>query len=302
MNELTIFPDHYEALRKERLRHAYEVCARICIKYGGAKENLSQDNITSFWEIDDKVPSAITLRVAISVPKLKWFIHNNINVEDGVWNADFVHGLTKNLNVRWNSRRFPSVRWANNKYLSTVIADSKFGGPLTETMTGIYPYYTWIGVAALYMKHSEQSIEYLAGLLAAGKPVEHKGIHYAQYSSRIQAEISGLGIPIEPPFSKRYCLISPIWPALLSIRMPTKAKKCWGRNFKCPNAEDYAASLWYTYIGKEFKTNGIPFLKSRRTIYYRHKNEKNIEKLRLAKSLILLDNRIGKVVQEWGKT
>ena len=65
----------------------------------------------------------------------------------------------------------------------------------------------------------------------------------------------------------------------------------------------YAPILWRAYLNKEFVSKGIPYLKSRRQIYYDHNCEEGVsrrlEMLRIRLGLFSLDDRIKNAVKKW---
>ena len=71
------------------------------------------------------------------------------------------------------------------------------------------------------------------------------------------------------------------------------------------NADIYTPILWKTYVNNNFITKGIPFLKSRRYIYYHFGCDegamKYLNKLRVGMDLTELDNKIREVVKKWSQ-
>jgi len=85
--------------------------------------------------------------------------------------------------------------------------------------------------------------------------------------------------------------------------MPEEIADVW---LNCDNpvcANLYAPILWKVYVNNNFPTNGIPYLKCRRWIYYNYKCEegamKKLEMLRLEKKMVELDLRVKEAVVFW---
>jgi hypothetical protein len=167
-----------------------------------------------------------------------------------------------------------------------------------------YEQYTWKSVPAIYLPYDEESISYLAGFLAGGQPYTKNGVDYARYSEKFAEYIEYLGIPIEERVQgRRWILISPIWPALFTLRMPECIREVW-TDLKNPCKSDfYAPILWKTYIDNNFAKNGIPYLQSRRTVFYKFKCEEGamavLDKFRVEKNLVALDYRVRDIVKCW---
>ena len=142
----------------------------------------------------------------------------------------------------------------------------------------------------------------MAGVLVSGCKYELNGSAYAIYKKSIVPYFEKWKIPIEGyKWGKPY--ISPIWPALFSLKMPEEFKEYWYNIDNAFNANLYSAILWKTYVGNNFKRNGIPYLKCRRWIYYHHKCEegamKKLEMLRLKKGLVELDYLVRDMIRVW---
>jgi len=83
--------------------------------------------------------------------------------------------------------------------------------------------------------------------------------------------------------------------------MPSILEFQWRHIEKAYKADEYAMILWKIYTGKDSKVGGIPYLSSRRTMFYKFGSVKNIDKLWLDNGLVELDPRFKEVVKEWNK-
>lgn len=287
--------------RKDRL---YMIAAQIAIKYGSSchnAENYTENHIREFWGKEDPYPSLEYFKKNIRVSGIKWYIRHNVECKDKIWNADFLHGFTQYGKIQWNAHRYPSFRWKFSPNVKTLVDCCPFGGTLSpqEDQT-----YLWHGVPALYLQPSTESISFMAGVLATGKPVYKNKIAYARYLGKFLPYLEEWGIPIEHKTSQNQkVFISPIWPALFTIKMPMEIRDAWKQLKRPYGVEFYPAILWKTYVNNNFPKNGVPYLRSRRDIYYKYKSEKGamktLEKLRFDKKMLMLDNRIKKVVKMW---
>lgn len=302
--------------RKEWLEKLYDVTSRMCIKYGslgntsGKKEaqpNILRigDHLKEFWPEDDR-PSMDYIRKNIKVNDLKWYIHNKIEVNNKIWTPDFLFGVAKHGEISWSKTSFPSLSWTNNKNMRTVIKTATFGGKISKESEVQHRINYWSQVPALYLKHSEKSIEFMAGLLSCGNLVEKDGVSYARYAGRTIQYLEEWHIPIEikTDYDKRenYVLISPIWAALFTPKMPKEITETWLTVENPCNSKTYCPILWKTYVGN-FVKDGIPYLPSRRAIYYHHKCDEGaihkLDQLRISTGMVELDYRVRDMVKIW---
>jgi len=284
-----------------------EVASRIAIKYGGRTNHLFTDRrIKEFWSDNSTAPSAQYLREATTIPELKRVIHEKVRCKDEIWNEDFLHGLVSGGRIKWNERSFPRFDWYGNDRLSVVLASSPFGGVLNQASIDTTPeaQRSWLGVPSLCLSYDIKSMSFLAGVMASGEVVETMGATYVKYKIAQLEYFEQWGIPIEHK-RVRYFLVSPIWPALFSLYMPSCCKNYYMVK-EAAKGRLYAPVLWRMYLKKEFVTKGIPYLKSRRQVYYDHNCEEGItrrlEMLRLRLGLINLDERVKNAVREWSKS
>lgn len=289
----------------------YELASLIAIKYGG-KGDMSKrykrykpEYIYEFWKYGPPYPHLTTIAIRIKTGVIKWFIHNKLNyVSDSIWNPDFLMGLMNHGKLNWNVKNYPSFKW-NNDEIKNLILKCPYGGIIGKNK--------WINVPALYLKYSEDSISYIAGVMAGAKIEEVDGYMYASFNKDCIKHIIKCGIPVDrvckhmflKSESKNRYLISPIWPALFSIKMPEEAGNKWLNIKKAYGVDCYAPILWRVYVDGSYPKGGIPYLKSKRTIFYQNECEegatKKIERMRVEKGMTEMDNKVKEIVQLWAK-
>jgi len=305
---LTDLTHNKNAICNEKI---YDLVSQICLKYGAPGSiysKIKDQYIYELWKHGDPYPSVLETWWRSSVKTIKWYIRNKIECRDEIWNGDFIWGLTKNgCDVKFSKNYFPSFSWYQNKVLEKIIRSSPFGGGITCVVREAYRRYKWVQVPALYLSHSEDSISYLAGVLSCGRVYIKDKINYVGYNRGLKKYFESLGIPIERECNRRrWVLISPIWPALFSLRMPECVKNEFvGLKGAC-NVNLYAPILWKTYNGENFIRRGIPYLPCRRKIYYDFAGEKEgampaLDRLRVEKNLVALDYRVRDIVKLWKK-
>jgi hypothetical protein len=285
-----------------------KTAALIALKYGEMGNNrtgYSHDRIVEFWEHGTPYPSKNDFEKYAKVPQIKWYIHNKVNnvlQDDGLWSSDFLHGLLSHGKISWNKRRYPSFEWFNNSVITKLLRSCPFSGRILECKCDNQIKAEWSGVPALYLPYSVDGIDFMTGAMCGLKLAIKDGQEYAQMTKRAVSYFKKWGIPIEKEQGPSY-FISPMWPALFAPRMPNDIGKTWTNLKHACNVNLYAPVLWKTYVNNEFPVKGIPYLKSRRTIFYQFGKEEGamgkIERLRVDCGLTELDNRIGAIVKEW---
>lgn len=285
---------------KDRLDRIYKCLAFIAIQYG--KKEYSDEQIELAWEYSDTPPTWFYVRKNIKVSIIKWYIHNQITFNKGLWNNDFLHGLIYYGKINWGRRRFPSLEFDRNEEVFKLLQNSPFGGTLKRGSM-----FRWKQAPALCLDYSTESIEFMAGVMAGFKQVKlkinNKYEHYAQATRKIIPLLNKWEIPFQRRSANSYCvLLSPIWPALLAPWTPSENK--W-TNLESSIASLYAAIMWRTYVKKNFEFNGIPYLHGRNKIFTMmgegRGKMRRLEKKRLELKLTQLDKNIGKIVRKWAK-
>lgn len=297
--------DHTHNKKAVKLDRMYRTAAQIALKYGCMGDgalNYNQDRICEFWKYEENYPCFHTFSSQVRLPSIKWYIHNEITVNEKIWTPDFLRGLTSHCDIKWNKNKFPSCLWYCNQDIANLLRSCPYGGEVFDQDKEGYDY-RWNGVPALYLKYSDKSIQFMAGLMAGFKIVDVNGYKYACCGYRVLKYLKEWGIPVEGKYFNRAYLISPIWPALFIKYMPIEESKKWLDIKKAFNVNIYAPILWKTYINNQFIVDGIPYLKARRSIYYEFKCEEGamhkLDMLRVSKALTELDNRVRQVVKEW---
>jgi len=281
-----------------------ELASLIAIKYGGKGnhcDRYTQEHIVEFWKHGYPYPTLNSIRRGFKTNEIKWFIHNRIKIiNEEIWNPDFVMGLTSHGTLKWNIKNYPSFTWDKNEDIRKILADCPYGGTVGKM--------TWINVPALYLRYSEDSSSYIAGIMAGGSIVEEEGFQYAQFNEKTFGAIRRLGIPIERTMTlskNKFYLISPIWPALFSIKMPKVAGDKWTELKSAYGVDQYAPILWRVYVDGYYKKGGIPYLKSKRTVYYQNESDegatRRIERMRVEKGMTEIDGRVKEIVRLWSK-
>lgn len=273
----------------------------VVIKYGGVGRwysNFTNERIMEFWKYDDPFPSKSFITYATKTNVVKWFISNKIQWKDDIWNADFLQGMATHGKIKWHTTRFPSFYYTN-KNVTNLIKTCPFGGRSKR--------YGWHCVPALYLSHSKSTSSYLAGVLSCADIVDKDGFSYAQMNLSVKYWIDMAGIPIEF-VGEDYFLISPIWNAIFTLKMPEEVRSRWMGVRNPYGTYFYAPILWKTYVSNSFPKNGLPYLKSQRMIYYdfekvdgeEGKILKKIERARVDRRMTMLSNAVGEVVKMWG--
>jgi len=279
--------------------------AEFAVKEGGTFKSIcSERNIRSWWDGDD-YPCPEHFSNVIRMPRVKWHIRNKIHYTEPPWNSDFFHGLITVANIRWNTASLPRLYYYGKDRLTKLLLSSPFGGHFSEgalnSTKGVRR--KWTKVGALYLDYNPKSIYFMAGVMASGEKPTYEKNHYIKYNIKQLSYFKEWGIPIEHE-KVRHFMISPIWPALLSLYMPDGNKEYFMVT-KAYNTHIYAPVLWKMYTNKPFITKAMPYLKSQRQIYTDHKCEegvsRRIEMLRIELNLIYLDDRIKKAVRRWSK-
>ena len=263
-------------------------------------KGVTQKEFDERWNYNEYPPSVKTKELFPSRKNIKWYIRNFLTVDDAIWNADFLAGLATCGKIHWSPTRFPAFNWNCNTEVLEVLSESPFGGNLN---TDRRIFHQWWSVPALYLKSSEDSHSFMAGVLATGKIDKRKGGIYADYSRGVLPYLEKWGIPIEFQSSSKYHnLISPLWPALFVDYMPESRRKWLDIKNGGVNSQLYASVLWRMYVSNEdIKRKGIPYLRSRRWIYTHMGTVQDTEQMWLKLGFSQLDRRIITVVRSWAK-
>lgn len=276
---------------QEKLLRRCEVAARIAIKYG--PNMFTDERIAEFWNGKGFAPSPRTLWKAIKNPNVKWYIHNFLH-GDGIWNGDFIGGITEFGRMTWCRFTFPTFRWVGNRDVYDLLKLNPYHGDIVWDKPRYFN--RWNQAPALYFPCDKSTISYVAGVLATGE----KCGNIAKYNRKSSDIIKTFGIPFE--YRSKNCKashLSPIWPALFSKYMPEGYRERWLNVPKAANAEIYAAILWRIYSKKRAFADAMPYLPSNRTIYNKFGNVKFLERERVRLNMVELDHRVLSVVREW---
>lgn len=286
-----------------------ELLAKIALKYGKDQcRNITITQIKEFWKYKENYPSQPYLDQNIKASEVKWFIHNYLQLNEEIWNSDFLRGLSENGVITDKVPSYPVLKWTCNDGLSRVVSIAPYPGN-KNTNNGQDKRNSYGCVPALVLKYNKDSISYLAGLLSAGEVRVIKGYSYAAYCQKLVKRFQELCIPLERPIIKVFgsgnvkTYISPIWPALFSYKMPKELGDMWINVKKPIKADIYCPILWRTYVSRKYMiTAGIPHLKCARSLFYQAEDTGGMRKfdmLRVELNLVGLDYRIKEAVQWW---
>ena len=302
---MTIGTKQERAIFQERV---YELASNLAIRNG---RKYTEEELRIHWKFGAPFPSLYYYGRHIKVSKVKWYIHNKIEFSDGIWNNDFLHGLMSHCKIKWSKSQYPTSIWHKNDVIKELIQCSPFGG---EVVSSDKWNNKWKCVPSLYLKYSPDSLSFMAGLLSGAELFEHEQVRYACFKDISLPFLKERGIPIEKTIQIRAVdkmvnrhLISPFWVALFTPYMPVEIRDRWLNVKKGCNSSMYAAILWKIYVDNDFKPNGIPFLKSRRMIYYNLDKEtegeesglKKLERMRYEKGLTGLSNNVRTAIRKW---
>jgi len=275
----------------------YDTASKMYIKYGNIDVNNRfkvEKCLHEFWRYSKFPPSYGFYLRNIKKENVKKYIRDNIKIQDNLWNSDFIHGISQCGKIRNSKRSFDSLYWYSNKHVFNILRLSPFNCKMHNNPS--IQLYGWCSSPVLSMQYDDKSISYMAGVLATGKIYAKNGNSYYKYNRKTSEVLKQWNIPIEYK-DKSKILIAPIWVLLFMDYMPDKVRKLFKYPKNSQESSLYAAILWNTYVGTNFRKDGIPYLQSRRTIFYKYNNINTLEKFRISKNMVELDIRIEKVVK-----
>jgi hypothetical protein len=294
--------------KKERKFIRCGIAAKVALKYGPVRSNRINEH--HFIEFSGNSQDTLSIYRNIKSSHIKWYIRNKMEIDDPIWNADFIAGIVKAGKVHWSTTQYPTFKWWGSPILVKVLEDCPYYGTIKndKPQQEERHCYSWQKVPALYLKPTYDTASYIAGLLATGKTHVFEKQTYALYKPEVMKELERFNFRMERhSLGKPRCLISPFWPALFTKYMPESCHSYWldiNRPFK---GAEYAAILWATYADSsyEFVKDGLPYLPSRRSVYYKFKNDKGtvreLQKQRLINNLFGLDKRVKECMVKWFK-
>jgi hypothetical protein len=291
-------PKRYKKLHIDKLNYC-EVLSILRLYHGAM---FSEEDIKAHWVHGPIYPSRPTIVNGITVKNLKWYIntHTAELVKYPEWNPDFLMGMLQWGEVLYSRYNFPSCRWYGNVELFIALNCCPYAGKKNGDKWKPGDRFIWSIVPALCFSYSSESIEYMAGVLSVGltETIRDKGV-LVQYNNRVGKLIRQWNIPIEHS-TKKAVYISPFWPILLQDYMPDVLSKRWKIIHNPPyKAGEYSSIMWKVYTGKDPVVGKMPFLLSRRTIFYRYGSLRALKDMWVKNHLVELDSRFKKVVQHW---
>jgi len=289
---------------EERKLEKCRMAAKIAIKYGPpASAKLTERDVEEY--LDESI-SHDTLYRTVSSKNIKWYIHHMMKIDHPIWNGDFIAGITKCGTVNWSKTQYPTFTWWGSPLLVKVFKECPYYGKIKNGRPQKKQKHprSWQKVPALYLKPNYDSMSYVAGLLCTGRLHRRDGRSYMLYQDSVIDELVKLGIPVEDKIEwKVRQLISPFWPALFTKFMPECCQKYFTKCVRPHNGNIYAAILWLTYCGHKIKKGGIPYLQSRRAVFYKFRNEdgtlRNLQRMWMDYDLVGLDRRIRDCIGIW---
>ena len=309
--------------KNEKIIYRMKVCAmisEIALIHGYSVNFNTPDEelISRYWNYDEYPPPINRIADIIKINNIKWYINNYIDVQNKVWNADYLHGLTKSGRIIQTAKSFPTFIFYHNNSIENILEECPFYGMRNNNWEtkNHKKYYKWQHSPALILKHSDSSISYMAGVLSTGvikyftidekilnpkgrkvKTGKTKTIGYARFLRKLSPLFKKWNIPIEKR-NMKFVYISPFWIALLTPWMPQYCQR-WLNVKKPYKAKEYSLIMWKIFTGKDIKTDGIPYLISRRKYYYEYGTIKNLEKKWVDEKLVEIDPRFKEAVKKW---
>jgi hypothetical protein len=280
------------------------VAAKVALKYGPINSiKIQRENFVEFSGDPDDTFSRYK---RVTTSQIKWYIRNHLEADDPIWNGDFIAGITKSGRVHWSTRQYPTFKWWGSPILTTVLNDCPYYGRVKndKPQEEERHCYSWQRVPALYLNSSYNTVSYVAGLLSTGKHHVFDGETYALYKHEVMRELELFGIKMErSSVGKPRALVSPFWPALFTKYMPESCHSYWFDIKKPYKGMEYAAILWATYANHKIVKNGLPYLPSRRSVFYHFQHEngtlRELQKLRIMNGLFGLNKRIEECLIKW---
>lgn len=299
---------------KEKLAYKMKVCAmaaEIALVHG--IRNCTEQHIRQCWNHVECGPPPTYLNYLITIKNIRWYIKNFVEIDDQVWNADFIMGLTQYGKLKNGKDGFSTFYWFNNEEIENILEGAPFFGKKSYAWKRKYHrykgHYMWRMVPALSLKYSEKSISFMAGVLATGKMSQKEKLRkhdpdediFVRYNLKVEPFLKQWHIPIE----KRDAIsvyISPFWVGLLTPWMPPCCQK-WAklRTSIAYKAKDYALIMWKIYTNKDIQRKSIPYLISRRSYYENYGSIKGLERRWVEEKLVEIDSRIKDAVLYWDR-
>jgi hypothetical protein len=288
-----------------KLQKAYEVASKMALRYGSPYSTINgeyvcryeEKHIRRYWRYDETAPPPFYFQKNTNIKTIRQIIQQRANVSDEIWNPDFINGLCLNGEILETSeKKYKHFTWKANSAIEKILNLCPYGGDIRSDK--------WANVPILDVQYSDDSFSYMAGLFIGGEITQKNYRQYAVYRGKAKDEIVKRRIPLEYE-SHNMVMISPVWPALFAPFMPAGRNKTKWKACKNPvNGEFYSALLWKSYMDNKFPVNGLPFLKSRRSIYYKYKCKegamKKLESLRISTGLVEIDIIFSDIVKHWG--
>lgn len=296
MREYYIIDSTHNRFSIDKIRTC-EVAAKLRLYHGPVYTN---EDIEKMWTYDSICPCLDKIRKNVRNKHIKWYIYSHTDelVTDPSWNQDFLRGMLQCGRILKHKRDFYSFVWHGNFDLVKAINTSPYAGHLHPQIPKTRTRYVWSRVPCLCFNFNPHSIDILAGVLSTGIVVTYKGMVLARYNPKVGKITRELGIPIEYE-NQRYTFISPFWPVICQKHMPKFFQDKWKLIPHAHKAKEYSSILWKIYNNKDPVAGEMPYLLSRRSIFYKYGSMKALRVLWIKNNMVELDSRFKKVVQEW---
>lgn len=259
------------------------------------------------FDIFDACLEAGYVRALIKKPLSRWFISRYIQIDDPIFNNDFMGGIIECgaliVSKRSSETAFRSLRIGNAPEAHLVLNSLPFKGLSEATYYPKWKYLRWTRVPAIDLTYRTDTISFLAGVLSLGmvqKDKKSKG-EFTAYNKKAIPILESFGIPI---YEKQY--VSTMWPALFTPWMPETRRDAF-LNSKSKNIGLFACILWRMYVNKSmFVKEGLPYLPSKRTVFNRWGNDQLttmefLDSQRRDMGLLSLKPPIDQAVRHWGR-
>jgi len=305
---MTLLSNSYHITKQYEQKLEYcRIASQIYLKYG-PKKFWKEEYISEFWDYKKNLssPSIEPLKHSISIANIRWFIYNYVEFKDNIWNSDFIRGVATGGTLV-ERQDFPCIKWYDNNSIIKLLKLAPFYVGLYKIKRAHF----WSNIVAFCSKYSEDTLSFMAGVLATGNKITINKKVYIFYSHSAVDYIRKWCIPEETCDIKaikiarrclklpdKYCLISPFWTALLSFKMPEMFKKRW-IVYNAINAKIYALLMYKLYVNRSIKSRLLPYLIGRTTLFKNRKKLEDIPGLCIKYKIVSVDNIVKNAAKEY---
>ena len=270
------------------------------------KKSFNSALIKKYWQFTPPYPFPSDFRTyTITTKYILWYIHTHI-VPNTIWNGSFYYGFSQIGKIHCHPQYLPyALLWTSKRW--ETIAKTSPLPIMVQKYSARHPV-RWRKALPLMLPHDENSLSFMAGVLAVGVPVMVSNVLYASYPKPCEKWFRQWNIPIErvtaatKKVNHPRLLIAPFWPAMLEAYMPRAATGWLVQHDLSPQSVLYASILWCIYRHEPFhKVNMIPYLPASYVSFELFKTDelsrrKNLERKWVEHNLTNLDGRFKKIV------